>query len=140
MIVLRSLSDGQVRQQNLSMRLGQVLMALRQARKLTLEQVALEASVDAGHLSRIERGQKLPSIDALERIAAALGSSRSAIFAAMEEKPADAVTSALAGLAEPDYSSEAIQLRQGFVSLSQENKTLVIDFVRLLSRRQADAP
>ena len=111
-------------------------MALRLERKLTLEQVALEANVDAGHLSRIERSQKLPSIDALERLAAALGSSRSAIFAAMEEKPADAVISALAGLAEPDYSSEAIQLRQGFVSLSQENKTLVIDFVRLLNRRQ----
>ena len=122
------------------MELGHVLLALRQERNLTQEQVALEAGTNAGHISCIERGQKQPSLDMLARLAAALGSSRSAIFAAMEEKPADAVISALAGLAEPDYSSEAIQLRQGFASLSQENKTLVIDFVRLLNRRQAGAP
>lgn len=120
------------------MELGQVLLALRLERKLTQEQVALEAGTNAGHISCIERSQKLPSLDMLARIATALGSSRSAIFAAMEERVEAAVTSALAGLAEPDYSSEAIQLRQGFVSLSQENKTLVIDFVRLLNRRQLD--
>ncbi len=112
-------------------------MALRLERKLTLEQVALEANVDAGHLSRIERSQKLPSIDALERIATALGSSRSAIFAAVEEKAAADVEPALTGPA-PDYSVKAIQLRQGFSALSPENKSLALEFVQLLNRRQGE--
>jgi transcriptional regulator with XRE-family HTH domain len=51
---------------------------LRHARgrsSLTLDQVAVAAGLTAGHLSRLERGEKLPSIGALAALARALGTS-----------------------------------------------------------------
>jgi transcriptional regulator with XRE-family HTH domain len=53
--------------------IGARLRAARIAANLTLDQVAAAAGLTAGHLSRLERGAKLPSIGALVALAQALG-------------------------------------------------------------------
>lgn len=50
-------------------RLGLRIAALRQRGGLTLDQLSEQAGVSKGHLSRIERGQKSPSIALLLRLA-----------------------------------------------------------------------
>lgn len=49
------------------------LRAVRQARGMSLRSVALTAGIDPGHLSKVERGEKQLSVDALRRVAVALG-------------------------------------------------------------------
>lgn len=51
---------------------GPQLRRLRQERGLTLEALAEAVALDKGYLSRLERGQKAPSVAALLRLAAAL--------------------------------------------------------------------
>ena len=55
------------------MHIGQVIRAIREARKATLEEIAFAANTNASNLSRIERGQQGYSPEVLERIALALG-------------------------------------------------------------------
>lgn len=55
------------------MHIGQVIREIREARKATLEEVALAADTNASNLSRIERGAQGYSPETLERIAIALG-------------------------------------------------------------------
>jgi len=45
----------------------------RRHKRMTLEELARQAQLDKGYLSRIERGQKTPSVGALLQIANALG-------------------------------------------------------------------
>jgi transcriptional regulator with XRE-family HTH domain len=49
------------------------LRAVRESQRRSLESVADEAGITPGHLSRIERGQKQPSVDVLVRIGRVLG-------------------------------------------------------------------
>jgi transcriptional regulator with XRE-family HTH domain len=53
--------------------LGQRLQALRRAQGLTLELLATDSGLSAGYLSQIENGQAVPSLTALQVIAASLG-------------------------------------------------------------------
>ncbi|MHA6762080.1 helix-turn-helix domain-containing protein [Streptacidiphilus sp. PAMC 29251] len=48
------------------------LRAVRTARGLTLRTVAQRSGIDPGHLSKVERGQKQLSVDALHRVAVVL--------------------------------------------------------------------
>ena len=48
------------------------IKSLRRKKGITLERLASETGLDRGYLSRIERGQKTPSIAALLKIAAAM--------------------------------------------------------------------
>ncbi|WP_215456622.1 helix-turn-helix domain-containing protein [Streptomyces sp. ATCC 21386] len=48
------------------------LRAVRAARGLTLRTVAQRSGIDPGHLSKVERGEKQLSIDALHRLAVVL--------------------------------------------------------------------
>ncbi len=48
------------------------LRAVREARGLTLRAAARSSRIDPGHLSKVERGEKQLSIEALYRIAAVL--------------------------------------------------------------------
>lgn len=66
--------------------LGQVLRRLRNERKLSQEDVAYESGVDRSFLSEIERGIHQPTVSTLFRIARALGTSASAVLAAVEEE------------------------------------------------------
>jgi transcriptional regulator with XRE-family HTH domain len=49
------------------------LRAVRQARGLGLREVARLAEIDPAHLSRVERGERTLSLDALVRLARVLG-------------------------------------------------------------------
>jgi transcriptional regulator with XRE-family HTH domain len=57
----------------LAARIGQRLRQLRESCGLTQEAAAWAADLSKGYLSRVEAGQHLPSLDALDRLAAALG-------------------------------------------------------------------
>lgn len=49
------------------------LKALRDQRGLTLEKLAWSAGVDKGYLSRVEGGQRAPTLPVLRRLAGELG-------------------------------------------------------------------
>lgn len=53
--------------------LGQRLQGLRRGHGLTLESLAADSGLSAGYLSQIENGQAVPSLTALQVIAASLG-------------------------------------------------------------------
>jgi transcriptional regulator with XRE-family HTH domain len=53
--------------------LGQRLQVLRRGQGLTLELLAADSGLSAGYLSQIENGQAVPSLTALQVIAASLG-------------------------------------------------------------------
>jgi transcriptional regulator with XRE-family HTH domain len=52
---------------------AQRLRAIRQAHGWSLRDVSAPADIDPAHLSRVERGEKSLSIDALYRLAKVLG-------------------------------------------------------------------
>lgn len=120
------------------MHIGQVIYGLRAERNLKQEALALEVNTATSNLSRIEQGKSSPSIALLERLAAALGTSVTAIYARAEgvslAAQADEETQDSA-----DFARDAVQLRQGFRQLNPSNKLLVLEFVRLLGRLQKDA-
>lgn len=60
--------------------LGKMVRELRGHHHLTIADVAAQASISRGMLSKIENGQVSPSIDTLNRVAAALGVSLSHLF------------------------------------------------------------
>jgi transcriptional regulator with XRE-family HTH domain len=51
------------------------LRAIRKQRRLTLETLATRVGIDTGHLSRIERGEKTPSLGTLMALSKALDTS-----------------------------------------------------------------
>ncbi len=62
--------------------IGARLRQARLAARLTLDQVAAAAGLTAGHLSRLERGAKLPSIGALVALAHVLGTTVNSLMGA----------------------------------------------------------
>lgn len=58
------------------------LRSLRAARGMTQADLASAAGVAAGYVSMLERGQRAPPLDTVERIAGALGVSDAAIMLA----------------------------------------------------------
>jgi transcriptional regulator with XRE-family HTH domain len=54
--------------------------ALRKQKKLSVEALATSAGIHKGHLSRIERGEKSPSLRTLAAIAKALGADMAQLF------------------------------------------------------------
>ncbi|WP_394375152.1 helix-turn-helix domain-containing protein [Stutzerimonas frequens] len=114
------------------MHIGQVIYALRQERHLTQEHLALEVETATSNLSRIERGKSKPSIALLERLAKALGTSITAIYAQVEGVP----LATNEKTDSDDFSRAAVHLRQGFRELTVENQHLTLEFVRMLQRLQ----
>ena len=60
--------------------LGSTIRDLRRSHGMTIADLAERAEISGGMLSRIENGQTATSVDALTRIAKALGVSMSALF------------------------------------------------------------
>lgn len=60
--------------------IGHTVRALRRKDELTLADVAAQAGISSGMLSKIENGQAATSLDTLARIAAALGVSLAQLF------------------------------------------------------------
>ncbi len=54
-------------------RLGPEIVALRKAKRLTLEQVAALTGLSVGFISQIERGKNRPSVTAMYKLSRALG-------------------------------------------------------------------
>jgi transcriptional regulator with XRE-family HTH domain len=52
--------------------LGETVRAERQARRLTQQKLAFEAELSLTYVGEIERGQRMVSIDTLQRLARAL--------------------------------------------------------------------
>ena len=63
-------------------RIGERLKSVRQARRLTLDEVATASGLTKGFLSKLERDQTSASVAALVRVCAALGISPGSLFEA----------------------------------------------------------
>lgn len=73
--VLHGDSRAEVRRSPTVGDLGKNLRAARESLKLTQEDVSDRSGVQAGEISRIERGMRDPKVSTLEKIAAAVGMS-----------------------------------------------------------------
>lgn len=127
---------GKERQTILPMHIGQIIYALRREKGLTQEALALAAETATSNLSRIEKGQRRPSGALLERLASALETSVTAIYASLEGIQEGGVSSTSEPIQASDLTRDAIQLREGFRELSPENQRLTLEFVRMLRRLQ----
>jgi transcriptional regulator with XRE-family HTH domain len=56
----------------LQRQLGQIIRSERQAHKLTQQELAFEAGLSLTYIGEIERGQRMVSVDTLQRVARAL--------------------------------------------------------------------
>lgn len=65
--------------------LGQALQEARSERGLTQEALGLETGVHRNYIGGIERGERSPSVEAIIKLADALGTSLSHLFAQAEE-------------------------------------------------------
>jgi transcriptional regulator with XRE-family HTH domain len=54
-------------------RIGPAIRRMRRTQDLTLDELASQAGISASHLSRLERGQTLPSFQVLSELANVLG-------------------------------------------------------------------
>lgn len=72
----------------LGLRIGGEIRELRQQRQVTLTGLAEQTGLSVGLLSQIERGLSEPSVQALHRIATALGVTLGSFFREPEEAPA----------------------------------------------------
>ncbi len=91
------------------------IRALRRRRGLTLDALAEAVGVHKGHLSRIERGEKAPSLSTLEAIGTALGADMAWLFGERIEadevgvvRGAEARGVRETGVREPDYAVHAL--------------------------------
>lgn len=120
------------------MKIGEAIRKLRLERGSTQEDVALEAGTNAGNLSRIERCQQQPSLELVELIAAALGTTLADLYTYAAANQPKTEKSKLKTKADgkTDASNAAILFQRSFRQLSPENKQLAVEFVKLLNRRQ----
>lgn len=113
------------------MHIGQVLKALRIQKGLTQEQLSLDVDMATSNVSRIERGLRQPTTDLLRRLAGALGTSVSEIYAAVEGRAGSALGERIAA-----YEPETQALLRGYRELSNDNQMLVQEYVKMLRRLQ----
>ncbi len=118
------------------MKIGRAIYGLRKERGLKLEAVANDAGTDAGYLSRIETGSRLPSLPMLEKIAASMGTSVSLLVAMAEGEDVSKWASRGVATGESDLSDDSIQLRQLFRKLTPENQKIAVELLRALNRTQ----
>jgi transcriptional regulator with XRE-family HTH domain len=65
---------------------GQAVVALRTAQGVSQEALALKALVDRSYLGRLERGQNVPNLVGVVKIASALGCSAAALVNQFESE------------------------------------------------------
>ena len=121
------------------MKIGQVIREIRSAQGATLEEIALAAETNASNLSRIERDAQGYSPETLDRIAAALGTTVSALHLRMESmesaaKPARKPTQSDSG--EQSTEIDPAITTGKYSALTQDHRELVDDFMTMLLRRQ----
>lgn len=121
------------------MDIGRAIYALRKEKGLKLEEVALDAETDSGHLSRIETGSRKPSLPMLEKIAAAMGVRASMIVAMAEGEGTTNTAGQMPNVGDVDLSEESIQLRQHFRTLTPENQRALLEIAKVLNRLQRNS-
>ena len=114
------------------MNIGTAIRQIRQEQGATLETVALEAGTFAGNLSKIERGQQLPSLELLLKIAGALNVKTSALFALAETSSAEPRSAMPAS----EIDNTAILLRRHFLTLTPTNQRLAVELLKTMNRVQ----
>ena len=117
------------------MQIGQVIRSLRVEKSWSQETLAHEAGMATSHVSRIERGDRQLSMSKLDALAAALGTSSTAICAQTEGLPVPAATSSQDGDLTLDHTKEAVELRKAFRRLSLPSRRLVVDFAQMLAKQ-----
>lgn len=117
------------------MQIGPIIRALRHEKGWTQEMLALELEVTTSYVSRIERGERPLSTDALARIARALGTNVTAIYALAEGRPLHNDAAVAERPIEIDFSDSSLKLRKLFRQLNDDDRELLIEFARLLVRR-----
>jgi transcriptional regulator with XRE-family HTH domain len=118
------------------MDIGRAIYALRKEKGLKLEDVALDAGTDSGHLSRIETGSRNPSITMLEKISVAMGVSVSLIVTTAESGGISDTTGQKSKQNDNSLSEESIQLRQHFRTLTADNQRTLLEMAKVLNRLQ----
>lgn len=121
------------------MNIGRAIYALRKEKGLKLEDVALDAGTDSGHLSRIETGSRNPSLSMLEKIAAAMGVRVSLIVTTAEGDSVADSDQHITNPNESNLSEESIQLRQYFRTLSPTNQSALLEIAKVLNRSQRNS-
>lgn len=127
---------------NRGMNIGSVIREIRQAKGLTLEEVAYAAGTDGGNLSRIERGLQRCIPELLEQIAVSLNLPVSELYLRAESGRADAkkdIQKIKAIYAVPPMSPEDAQQTAflgRYKKLNETNQALVADFIQMLLRHQ----
>lgn len=119
------------------MHIGQVIRSLREEKGWTQETLAFEAGMGTSHVSRIERGERRLPTTRLDALAIALGTSSTAVYAALEGTQLPQTHPEKDREMTVDYSSEALELRKTFRRLSLPNRRLVLDFAQMLVKRSA---
>lgn len=110
-------------------RIGPAIRKLRHEQSLTLDDLAVQAGISASHLSRLERGQTLPSFTVLAGIAHVLGVSIDE-FAQLEQDVTvldHELGDMLSSLGMDDVS------RDEMLSLSIESRRVLVNVIHALS-------
>jgi transcriptional regulator with XRE-family HTH domain len=134
------------------MNIGHVIKILRLQRKMTQEQIALEADMATSNVSRIEKGLRQPSQKVLQRLAIALNTKPSILYAASERPITD-----ISDFLEKEVYEEKIEEEEErdeqyidqlllshetqsvlklFSELTPHNKTLMLEQLKTLHRWQ----
>lgn len=111
------------------MEIGRIIKALRQERGLSQEALANDVDTATSNLSRIEKGQRTPSLDLLERIANALGIRVSTLFALSEANSVSAVPD--------DANQEDVAFRAQCLTLNAANRYMALELLRTMNKVQA---
>lgn len=120
------------------MHIGNAIRVLRIKRKLTQEQLALDADIATSNVSRIENGLRQPSQKLLIKLADALGTTPSSLYAACEKGIVQDGTDTVgySNHNEVIAAPETQILLRLFHELSDDNRKLLLEQVRLLHHWQ----
>lgn len=129
------------------MNIGYVIKVLRKQRKLTQEQIALDAEIATSNVSRIEKGLRQPSQVVLQKISKALGTSPAVLYAACE-LPHASIPEFLENeqrkawqddSEQDDLHADTHTFMQLFQELTPKHKSLLFEQLKALHRWQTIA-
>ena len=126
------------------MNIGHVIKILRIQRKMTQEQIALEADMATSNVSRIEKGLRQPSQKVLLKLAKALNTKPSVLYAASEQPITDISDFLeLEGSEKKEEDINQLLLNYEtqtalklFSELTPDNKSLLLEQLKTLHRWQ----
>lgn len=128
------------------MNIGHVIKILRIQREMTQEQIALEIDIATSNISRIEKGIRQPSQQVLQKIAKALNTKPSVLYAASERPVTDISDFLENEIYEKESSKDDIDqlllnhetqsMLKLFCELTPNNKSLLLEQLKVLHRWQ----